>query len=1366
MNKRLKPQIGQRNLLLIAAFIASVIFAANTFAVNVDLTADTTDPDCSWADGPGSELYVPAGKTCTLTGAINAQEIAGFTDYAIIVYSGGTLIIGDNTVHTTLSVSGDVLNMGTIYIGDGGSHSYSSTLRILNTKDLIIGYATDALLEVRNNPGSGNNVIIVEGTTYVGNSAVHSTPILTINSTSTTNDFGHIQVYGHMNINAGTITVASVEVVDEVGGTAELNTAYGSSLYIDSYYNDGVFNISLGIGNRMTSGTAFATIDGYVDIADQPAANVWVTVGTPTGKGMLIVGDDGNIRIWEDNSFTDPGKLTGHSNALWILSDKPYGLEVRGTISSDLFVLNNGHVNVTGTSSALSANNSYKQASSLNVGAGDELYVDGSADIDGDSQIDGTLTVAECVKVTNGASESFDIGSTAVVQIGNSGCGLIDTQLDDGLNVQGIDTKFTVANGADVQIYKSFTIDDFAEVDANGFFYVEEILRAWNGTTTTLTDTDSGDNFSAGDLQVEAVTDQSILSVDANSVLDLTAGAVTVGEIGSTNAAILEILGTLNIPSSSTYKVRIVENGRLTVRSTGLVQDDATSTQTFAVENGGRITNDGTINITNQQFVMDTGSITLIDDDGLLDSNSTVTPGFDYNGGVLQINNGTSGSANGAMKFDDTIDIDTAGDMVINGYLEGTDLIDFNGTGTKEKIGSSGEMKVVGAGTPEIAIYRNLDLFGKINANDGAGKLTLYGTNSPVLGGTGASGDVSYSYILTGELNIQTGASIDISNFYESYDPGGAETLAGSYGGEGAGEGTSTHGATKYLFKPDFDTSSPNRTGMYGYNSVGAIVAAGGGGIYIEVHGSLIVDGNIKANGEDAPMDNTGGGSGGLIVVDHAISHSDTSLEFKGAGSIQANGGNGTSVTNRYGGGGGRIIINSILFEDPDDTETGAPHYKFTGAIQARGGTTNGGTTNYGAAGTIVYVGDDNDPKGTLIVDQENRTLGPVKTYIPNSGDTVFYRIEARNGAAIKYAAAPASSPISCFENDGGSYVDIPTVTCTPNPDKPDTLHVNNSYTGAQTGDEPWYGATVTVPTLNPVFSVKARNPEDSTAVDKLRVQITQDPGKFDNPANYRTCPVPADCVWDADVTLDTATAINGRSIDFPYTGPTLTPGGTYYIRVAFYDSTGTNLGLWTHRDMDNHYKFTINSEYFDISNNCSDLIEIRDVLAGGRAVGSPLKYSPDDRYGYDSCRFTINSTHSGWKILYGMAPNETGLEGTATTFTPISNGTGDCIIDVSGDPGVSAEEEYGFNIADISGTSAYVQQDGECLTDYDSWNAGTGEYVYDIETNTNEDEIIDDPSNTITAGQFDLFTYGTVDMFTEADTYLLDTWMIITSSP
>ncbi|MBU1445911.1 hypothetical protein KKD70_01465, partial [Patescibacteria group bacterium] len=273
---------------------------------------------------------------------------------------------------------------------------------------------------------------------------------------------------------------------------------------------------------------------------------------------------------------------------------------------------------------------------------------------------------------------------------------------------------------------------------------------------------------------------------------------------------------------------------------------------------------------------------------------------------------------------------------------------------------------------------------------------------------TSGIGTTTNFIINANDLDVQSGGSISSD---EASDYGSTASVAGSYGGEGKGRSSgSTYGKTKMNI---------NDTPLYG--ELGGLWCdpsnRGGGGVRINANGNIDIDGTISANGADAT--NCGAGAGGTVILVHDIDHTDTSATFTGSGTISANGG-GSATTGVNVGGGGKIVIDSILYDDPMD-DTPAGEYGFTGTIQALGGT-NSVDSDYAAAGTIVLLGDDNNPNGTLIVNQGGNATAGEDTEIYDTGtdaDFTFDRVEVLGSGSITYVSAPATSPIGCFRTSG-----------------------------------------------------------------------------------------------------------------------------------------------------------------------------------------------------------------------------------------------------------------------------------------------------------------------------------------------------------
>ncbi len=161
--------------------------------------------------------------------------------------------------------------------------------------------------------------------------------------------------------------------------------------------------------------------------------------------------------------------------------------------------------------------------------------------------------------------------------------------------------------------------------------------------------------------------------------------------------------------------------------------------------------------------------------------------------------------------------------------------------------------------------------------------------------------------------------------------------LCGGAGGEGdpelniadGGDGGNVYGVN----------TSPIFLGSGGGNGVpeGAVGGAGGGSIKIVSTGTVTINGEILADGEDSSVSldtNTSGGagSGGSVFIEAGT--------IAGSGSVYARGGNSASAVRKGGGGGGGRIA---MYATNSRT--------FSGTVSANRGL--GGVSN-GQVGTVV----------------------------------------------------------------------------------------------------------------------------------------------------------------------------------------------------------------------------------------------------------------------------------------------------------------------------------------------------------------------------------------------------------------------------
>ncbi|MCL4206398.1 MAG: hypothetical protein KJ000_28285 [Pirellulaceae bacterium] len=267
---------------------------------------------------------------------------------------------------------------------------------------------------------------------------------------------------------------------------------------------------------------------------------------------------------------------------------------------------------------------------------------------------------------------------------------------------------------------------------------------------------------------------------------------------------------------------------------------------------------------------------------------------------------------------------------------------------------------------------------------------TLNVTGGSSLTHRAASDSREYSLRITADaILIDATSKIDVSG--RGYLPwrtlGNTTTGAaaggsgGSYGGYGNG-GTSASQRTNDVYG---DFRQPNELGSGGAGQVG-YPAAGGGLVRIE-SGTLTLEGAIRANGANgssASDKSGGGGSGGAVYLDVGT--------LAGGGTISADGGSNTGFGRA--GGGGRVAVYYAALSGFDQDK-----------VLARGGTSATGS-GHGAVGT-VYL-EQRGGASQLILDSHGRTSGAWTPLSVASGTTLA--VDRLEIAGPGVAVAPADA--------------------------------------------------------------------------------------------------------------------------------------------------------------------------------------------------------------------------------------------------------------------------------------------------------------------------------------------------------------------
>lgn len=296
----------------------------------------------------------------------------------------------------------------------------------------------------------------------------------------------------------------------------------------------------------------------------------------------------------------------------------------------------------------------------------------------------------------------------------------------------------------------------------------------------------------------------------------------------------------------------------------------------------------------------------------------------------------------------------------------------------------------------------------------GADQLEIQAGGSINTDGKGLRGGYDGAFDAYGETYDETGNIVAGAGPGINYINPGWGGAGGTHGGEGGAGRTDIIPSEGYglIENPVFLGSGGGGSPCGGCNRKGA---SGGGKILINSQ-NLIVNGTISAKGLAVATNSVigGGGSGGSIKIETGT--------LAGSGSINANGGEGTTI-NFYpsgAGGGGRIAINYDELSLPEDN------------IQAFGG-----TQKYaGAAGTI-FLKSSTEAYGKVLVKNNGKLAigsAPLLTALSNfdlitvadKGKlTLFTQIGLNSAEQIQLRTQ------GIFEVGAGGILDMPTFSHT-----------------------------------------------------------------------------------------------------------------------------------------------------------------------------------------------------------------------------------------------------------------------------------------------------------------------------------------------
>lgn len=1220
--------------------------------------------------------------------------------------------------------------------------------------------------------------------------------------------------------------------------TEDLVQAAGLSVDGDGSYYHQTFNVTA--ANSVTtltaastidasSGTATVDIDAGTTITTNSAFSV-DTGGDVDNSGILTLtgtGGTNNLKVDGGNYESSTGSTLNLAGTPGMqMSLDASTVEIAGTVTSGTSFQNEGgelclgqwNAGVGTLASCIDSTNditlSALTVDTLTTPTSDDtdVYIASDLEVQGDIDVDSIDDAAVSVDITQKSSSYLQITQNGDLSINQNSIPTgqnITFNSDGHMDIQGsgLGSHGHIRAEGDATVSLNHTSNDY---DIGSLWLLASNSEASavtlaSGATLNLNDTHTANlggavislNDNTGDGSATFTTNGTT-NLNSGSTQNLTLGYTTstdgTGELevgsggslqhtnGSTGNVDINATGRLEVIDDSNADKDVDINGTLTV---GGDYNDGTGNRGAYI--GGQLENETTLTIMPTGF-MDVGSngdVTVAGSttsvSGNMELDGTLNPGNLTVTSTGVISSGDGNPVTSGMGCGPGADFGCG--TSTNFYIDATSLdVDSGGKITSDYVsiadrdssvlehgGSYGGEGIISGGSPD-STYGATKISSPTYGDQGEGVTDDFSA----YGGGGVNINVTGNIIIDGDVSANGGDGG--TNTILKYD---AQTVEFTIGETLTG-GTSTDTAT---ILGDIDDGG----------ATGTLILGGASGPFQD--NETITDGSggsADADGVTALHD--GAGAGGTVIITHAPSAS--GAYFSGTGTITADGGDGD-----YPGGGGRILIESPLLDDPDFVS-----YDFgktnpsAGTVSAYGG--DDGVSEYAAAGTIVYTGDGYDLGGTpvqnddtLIIDQGGNA--PTSTSITDLADAAsvdWDRIEVDGAASADLTNA---SPQVCYALASSTISGSTTCdSTTALPDKPDSLHIQTSWTGTTAGtatEEPGYiaGAKPTgvsdiiypIGDIKPVFAMYFRNPDTTAGAltyEVVEIQVDDTDNTFGS------------LVWDArvggaddEVTLNIPVSDGDWTEDIEYAGNALTVGATYYVRARFKEDALSSPGLWTHADYNTQYMFKVSSYGTIWVENCNDgggastnMVLTQD----GTDLGDDMSPISGQRYGYGTCDVHVSTSETAWEVYSSMDTGETSFLHTnaSDVIGPINNPT-DCLIN---DLGTDGTEEYGFNIQTYTDTTdnttinANVETDTECgaiqCAGFGKYNESQdGDYnnncYFDFETLANKDTILDTDVGTpasVNDGKYTMNVHANMNYGTTGGDYSVDGLLTITTNP
>ena len=375
---------------------------------NIDLTLPAMTFDGNTASQDGAGIYVPSGKTLSVTGATFINNVATRNGGGIYTANGGTLtnctVGASNNRNTAQNGGGVYLADGTLAVS-GGSYSYNTATANGGGFYLNGGTATFSNSPSVNNNGAQNgggvytNIdLSLSAMTFDGNTAsqdgggiyVASVGSLTASGTTFINNSAHDGAFGNFNkggaiyIHGGISTLTNCTVGASDNGN---RAVIGGGVYLA----DGTLSVS---GGSYSYNTAVG--QDSINSATGLGGGFFINAGTVTFSGSPLPAINNNLAKHGGGIYLNGGSLS--------LPAMTFDGNTASQDGGGIYVASVGSLTASGTTFINNSAHDGMFGSGDNGGA---IYIDG-----------GTSTLTNCIIGTEGNPNSAHDGGGICLESG------------------------------------------------------------------------------------------------------------------------------------------------------------------------------------------------------------------------------------------------------------------------------------------------------------------------------------------------------------------------------------------------------------------------------------------------------------------------------------------------------------------------------------------------------------------------------------------------------------------------------------------------------------------------------------------------------------------------------------------------------------------------------------------------------------------------------------------------------------------------------------------------------------------------------------------------------------------------------------